>query len=118
MRRRNPALSVPVAGALALMCVLNTSARAADCLVAPREAAPEGQHWFYRTDQATKQKCWYLRERDVETTGSPQVQQSARSDAASNAADQPAASPPLGKSEQEALFKDFLRWQKQRGGTQ
>ena len=91
MPRRSPALPALAAGALALMFALNTTASAAECLVAPREAAPAGQHWFFRTDKATQQKCWYLRERDVETTGSPQAQQSARSDAA--AQDQPAASP-------------------------
>lgn len=116
MPRRSPALPALAAGALALMFALNTTASAAECLVAPREAAPAGQHWFFRTDKATQQKCWYLRERDVETTGSPQAQQSARSDAA--AQDQPAASQPRNKSEQEALFQDFLRWRKQHGGAQ
>ena len=118
MPRRSPALPGFAAGAMALMVTLtlNTPARAGECLVAPRTPTPEGQHWFFRTDQTTKQKCWYLREHDVETTGATQAQRSARSDAA--AADQPAAAPPLSKSEQEALFQDFLRWRKQHGGAQ
>jgi hypothetical protein len=116
MPRRSAALSALPAGVFALVIALNTVAYAADCLAAPREPASAGQHWFFRTDQATKQKCWYLR--DVETTGSTQSQQSARSDAAT--ADLPAASSPtpLSKSEQDALFQDFLRWRKQHGGAQ
>lgn len=96
------------------MMALNTSARAAECLVAPGEPAPAGQHWFFRTDRATNQKCWYLRDRAAETTGSIAGQHNAQS----GASDQPAASPPLGKSEQAALFQEFLRWRKQHGGTQ
>ncbi len=39
------------------------SARAQDtaCLTAPKGAAPAGTHWFYKTDPATHQKCWYTR---------------------------------------------------------
>ena len=55
----------------------------------------------------------YLRERDAETPGSLHAQQGTRSDTAS--ADQSGASSPLRKSEQDALFQDFLRWRKQRG---
>jgi hypothetical protein len=38
-------------------------ARAADdCLTEPQGAAPQGQHWYYRTEHNTKQRCWYLRD--------------------------------------------------------
>lgn len=33
---------------------------AAECLSAPKNAAPAGAHWYYRTDRSTKRKCWYL----------------------------------------------------------
>jgi hypothetical protein len=36
-------------------------ARAEDCLAAPNSAAPQGSHWFYKLDPATKRKCWYVR---------------------------------------------------------
>ncbi|GAC1334006.1 MAG: hypothetical protein NVSMB20_07310 [Bradyrhizobium sp.] len=40
-------------------------ARAAEeCLAAPKGASPEGSHWFYRIDHATKRHCWYLGQRD------------------------------------------------------
>jgi hypothetical protein len=41
--------------------VPTNNARADDCLAAPKSAAPESGHWYYRTDRATQRKCWYLR---------------------------------------------------------
>jgi hypothetical protein len=37
---------------------------AEECLSAPKGASPEGKHWFYRIDHATKRHCWYLGQRD------------------------------------------------------
>jgi hypothetical protein len=42
-------------------------ASADDCVSAPNSPAPEGKHWFYRTDRATQRKCWYLRAKDQPT---------------------------------------------------
>jgi hypothetical protein len=40
-----------------------SAARAADdCLSGPKEETPEGGHWYYRIDHATKRHCWYLRD--------------------------------------------------------
>lgn len=36
-------------------------ARADDCLTAPNGPAPQGNHWYYRTERGTDRKCWYLR---------------------------------------------------------
>ena len=30
------------------------------CRASPGAAAPQGMHWYYRIDRATKQHCWYL----------------------------------------------------------
>jgi hypothetical protein len=30
------------------------------CLAAPKGAAPEGSHWYYRIDRTTKRHCWHL----------------------------------------------------------
>jgi hypothetical protein len=38
-----------------------TTARADDCLTAPNSPAPQGTHWYYRSDRATQRKCWYVR---------------------------------------------------------
>lgn len=35
-------------------------ARADNCAAAPKAAAPQGQHWYYHVDRATRHKCWYL----------------------------------------------------------
>jgi hypothetical protein len=44
--------------------VASSSARAAteDCLTEPQGQAPQGQHWYFRTEHASKQRCWYLRD--------------------------------------------------------
>lgn len=34
---------------------------ASDCLASPKGTAPQGQHWYYRLERATKRQCWYLR---------------------------------------------------------
>lgn len=30
------------------------------CLSGPKGAAPAGGHWYYRTDRATKRRCWFI----------------------------------------------------------
>ncbi|MCK1654359.1 hypothetical protein IVA88_23365 [Bradyrhizobium sp. 149] len=39
----------------------STANAASDCLGSPKGAAPQGQHWHYRLERATKRQCWYLR---------------------------------------------------------
>jgi hypothetical protein len=47
----------------ALVMLSNGAARAVDdCLAAPKDQTPEGSHWYYRIDHATKRHCWYLRQ--------------------------------------------------------
>ena len=33
-----------------------------DCLSKPKGQAPEGSHWYYHIDRASKRHCWYLGE--------------------------------------------------------
>jgi hypothetical protein len=35
-----------------------------DCLSGPKDKTPDGSHWYYRIDRATKRHCWYLRGED------------------------------------------------------
>jgi hypothetical protein len=45
-----------------LTTISHSAASAADdCLSSPKEETPEGGHWYYRIDHATKRHCWYLR---------------------------------------------------------
>lgn len=39
----------------------SAASAASDCLAAPKGAAPQGQHWYYRLERTTKRQCWYLR---------------------------------------------------------
>ena len=42
-----------------------------NCLAAPNTLAPQGSHWYYRTDRVNQRKCWYLR------TKGPAIQEQA-----------------------------------------
>jgi len=42
-----------------------------NCLAAPNTLAPQGSHWYYRTDHLKQRKCWYLR------TEGPAIQEQA-----------------------------------------
>jgi hypothetical protein len=58
--------SLAFAGLLAvaaLVTISGSAARAADdCLSAPKDETPAGQHWYYRIEHGTKRHCWYLRD--------------------------------------------------------
>jgi hypothetical protein len=58
--------------ALALMTSGNP-AHAATCNAAPNSPAPEGSHWYYRTDRATQRKCWYLASQGHKVQAAPRV---------------------------------------------
>jgi hypothetical protein len=62
-------LLLRIASWLSLLCLVlvaeavvtgRTSRAADECIAKPTGAAPQGQHWYYRVDRATKQQCWYL----------------------------------------------------------
>ena len=36
------------------------AAAGSECHAAPKGVAPQGAHWYYRTNRATGKKCWYL----------------------------------------------------------
>jgi hypothetical protein len=42
-----------------------------ECLSGPKGAAPQGSHWFYRIDYATKRHCWYVRGEDKLSQAAP-----------------------------------------------
>ena len=73
------------ASVLAGACLATVSpgaARAAEeCLAAPKGASPEGSHWFYRIDHATKRHCWYLGQRDKHAQTAARSTQSEKSTA-------------------------------------
>jgi hypothetical protein len=46
---------------LAASCTVSAGAlHAAECDAKPDKSPPQGEHWYYRTDRATKRQCWYL----------------------------------------------------------
>ena len=75
--------SIIVASFVAGVPLATGSSRAAatsdDCLITPKEATPEGSHWYYRIEHGTKRHCWYLR------SESEKVSQAATPDASPDA---------------------------------
>jgi hypothetical protein len=56
------AASNDAAGAVPDGAAVAASDSAADeCLSSPKDQTPQGSHWYYRIDRATKRQCWYLR---------------------------------------------------------
>lgn len=54
-------ISGPIGAALfATITLAAANARADSCAAAPTGSAPQGQHWYYHIDRATRHKCWYL----------------------------------------------------------
>jgi hypothetical protein len=67
-----------LAGAL-LTTVLHGAAVAADeCLSGPKGQTPQGGHWYYRIDRATKRHCWYLADERAPQTAAPNSSTSAK----------------------------------------
>jgi hypothetical protein len=69
-----------------LVSGLSASRAEENCLAAPNARAPQGSHWYYRTDRTSQNKCWHLRQTDE-----PAIQQKPEQAATSAAA----APPPL-----------------------
>jgi hypothetical protein len=64
-RRMPKQIGSPAPGALLVVLAVTILAAgpvhaAADCVAAPGSQAPQGSHWYYRTDHATGRKCWYV----------------------------------------------------------
>jgi hypothetical protein len=64
-RKRLPRLgcNAPLLVLLLISSFLLTAqvSRAADeCIEKPNAPAPQGSHWYYRIDRATKRQCWYV----------------------------------------------------------
>src|SRR5262245_3801871 len=63
-------VSVLFAGVALTMTSLSAAPAADECLAKPKGVAPEGKHWYYRTNRTIQRKCWYLGD-DGETVVTP-----------------------------------------------
>jgi hypothetical protein len=67
-----------------------------DCLGEPNRTAPQGSHWYYRTDRSTSRRCWYLapqREKAKEAREVAPLKPRSSSRPASEPTAEPAAEP-------------------------
>ena len=56
---------------LAETFVVERSSNAADeCIRKPNAPAPQGSHWYYRTDRTSNRQCWYLGEESAKARAS------------------------------------------------
>jgi hypothetical protein len=55
------AILVIVVAAVSLTARTSIAQRADDeCITKPNATPPQGSHWYYRIDRATRKQCWYL----------------------------------------------------------
>jgi hypothetical protein len=55
------AILVIVVAAVSLTARMSIAQSAADeCITKPNSTPPQGSHWYYRVDRATRKQCWYL----------------------------------------------------------
>ena len=81
-------------------------AQGATCLASPNGPAPAGTHWYFKTDQATNQKCWYTRPPDQAAQARPAQTAPSQTAPAQGDADNPdsdAAAPPEQSAARVAL---------------
>ena len=97
MSRQAASALPPAIAALAMsLCTLTGAgtAHAATCQAAPKSPAPQGSHWYYRTDRTLGRKCWYLASEGRK--GQAVAPRPAAADEVANAA--PAAPPPMAEA--------------------
>src|ERR1041385_681486 len=72
------------------------AAPAETCLGAPKGAAPQGNHWYYRLERPSMRKCWYLADKGqkVARRAAPRPTPQADADEETETAEAPAASEP------------------------
>jgi hypothetical protein len=64
-------LYVPIVFILAEFFVVGRASNAADeCIGKPNAPAPQGSHWYYRTDRTSNRQCWYLEKESVKARAS------------------------------------------------
>jgi hypothetical protein len=60
-----------VAGAASTALPPSKAHAADNCLQEPRDATPQGKHWYYRIERGTGRKCWYLRGEEEQSADAP-----------------------------------------------
>jgi hypothetical protein len=80
------AIVVSFLAATPLTTVSHSAAGTADsCIAGPKGTPPQGGHWYYRIDHATKRHCWYIGE-EKDKTARAAPRDSSSSTAATNSA--------------------------------
>src|SRR5689334_7800784 len=97
MSQHRPILVPAIFALLSLAASCAVSARAVHaepCIAKPNAPAPEGEHWYYRTDRTIGRQCWYLGPEDNQRGATQASDRPASDVGATSGAPQPAHSPP------------------------
>lgn len=113
-----PSVFVVVSVVASFAASTGTVRAAEDCIVKPNAQAPQGQHWYYRTDRDSKRQCWYLGPQDVAVRkGAMETLKQSKPDASATPA-APArpwrGAASLSQQQREALFRQFVEWRQRR----
>src|SRR5215470_5935780 len=94
--------SLPVGAAIGFVVSLFASTvsdsayAASGCLAAPNRESGPGTHWNYRINQATKERCWYLKKVGAKSRTRPtSVAQAKRSRVTRDVAAAPSRAAPV-----------------------
>jgi hypothetical protein len=68
-----------LAGAPLTTVSYGAAGAADECLSGPKGQTPQGGHWYYRIDRATKRHCWYLADEHAPQTTAPNSSASVKS---------------------------------------
>jgi len=58
-----------LAALLSFSAIPSSGHAAETCLAAPKGAAPQGSHWYYRLDRSAQRRCWRLVKLDQQPQG-------------------------------------------------
>jgi hypothetical protein len=86
-----------LAGAPLTTASHSAPAEAENCLAGPKGTLPQGGHWYYRVERATKRHCWYIGDEKEKVARAVPANSSASADSA------PPASPPKNAAAQRAI---------------
>jgi hypothetical protein len=95
MKQHRLTLVPPMFG-LVLVAASTSNVNAVSCIAKPNGQAPQGQHWFYRTDRVTHRQCWYLapQNADAQKSATKQLSSTRKLPAAPRHAQRPTAAAP------------------------
>ena len=94
-----------------MFCAVPVRAAQADsCIEKPNATAPQGEHWYYRTDRDLGRQCWYLGPEDDNERAARKPSDRSTSDVSARSVAQQQTSPPAATETKFATVTDPSPW--------